>query len=45
MLEANAKARAAWDWGIFAILLIVLGGILLAREVPHIHNRGAEESR
>ena len=29
-----------WDWGIFAILLIVLGGILLAHELPHIRNTG-----
>lgn len=34
-----------WDWGIFAILLIVLGGIRIARSVPRIRNTSADELR
>ena len=30
-----------WDWGIFAILLIVLGGMWIVRSVPRIRNKGA----
>jgi hypothetical protein len=34
-----------WDWVIFAILLIVLGGILLVRELPRIRKTGVDELR
>lgn len=34
-----------WDWGIFAILMIVLGGIRIARSVPRIRNTSADELR
>jgi len=34
-----------WDWGIFAILLIVLGGIRLVRAMPRIRKTSADEMR
>ncbi len=36
---------ADWDWGIFAILLVVLGVILLARELLRIRKTSLENPR
>ncbi len=36
---------ADWDWAIFAILLVVLGIILLVRELPRIRKTSVENPR
>ena len=36
---------ADWDWAIFAILLVVLGVLLLSRELLRMHRTGVWNSR